>query len=220
MSPPSLVIFDCDGVLVDSEPIANRVLHGLLVARGIDVTLGATHRRFLGTSASSFTAALLDLDATIAPDEFLAAFRHELLDVFSRELRAVEGAAELVASLDVPYCVASNSSRIRLVFSLKQTGLFASFAGRIFSAEDVPKPKPAPDLFLHAAETMGVAPGRCLVIEDSDPGIAAGNAAGMTVWGFVGGIHLAGGDAARRLAASGAARVFAKMSDLKSALLD
>jgi len=89
-----------------------------------------THRRFLGTSATSFTAALLDLDATVVPDEFLAAFRHQLLDVFSRELRAVEGAAELVASLDVPYCVASNSSRVRLIFSLKQTGLFASFEGR------------------------------------------------------------------------------------------
>ena len=205
MSPPSLIIFDCDGVLVDSEPLANRVLHRLLVARGIDVTPEATHRRFLGTSATSFTAALLDLDATVVPDEFLAAFRHELLDVFSRELRAVEGAAELVASLDVPYCVASNSSRVRLIFSLRQTGLFASFEGRIFSAEDVPNPKPAPDLFLHAAESMGVGPGDCLVIEDTSTGVRAARAAGMRVLGYTPTVG------AQALLSAGAHRVFDRM---------
>jgi len=208
--PPGLVIFDCDGVLVDSEPLANRVLHRLLLARGVRISAEDTHRRFLGTSASSFTAAVVELDPTVVPDAFLDEFRFELLEVFSRELRAVDGVVELISSLAVPYCVASNSSLVRLTFSLERTGLFSSFEGRIFSAESVVHPKPAPDLFLYAAKRMGVPPEECLVIEDTSTGVKAALAAGMRVLGYTPTIG------AEALIAAGASQVFGRMAECSS----
>ena len=210
MLPPSLVIFDCDGVLVDSEPLANRVLHQLLFERGIRISLDATHHRFLGTSASSFAAALLELDPGVVIDSFLAQFRGELFEVFGRELRAVDGVLELVSSLQVPYCVASNSSCLRLTFSLKQTGLFPSFDGRMFSAEAVPRPKPAPDLFLHAARAMGVLPANCLVVEDTATGVRAARAAGMRVIGYTPTVG------PETLLKAGASQVFSRMAECSS----
>jgi HAD superfamily hydrolase (TIGR01509 family) len=135
------------------------------------------------------------------------------------ELRPMPGIRELLASLQVPYCLASSSGGARIALSLQLAGLTEYFDGRIFGTELVVHGKPAPDLFLHAARAMAAPPERCLVIEDSDPGIAAARAAGMTAWGFAGGSHLSAGDAADRLRASGAAAVFAKMDAMQRALV-
>ncbi|MBB5042669.1 HAD family hydrolase [Shinella fusca] len=184
-----LVIFDCDGVLVDSEPISIAVLVEALAAAGVTMSEEEAHVRFLGRSLKSMSEILHD-DYGLAIDAaFLDAMRKVLYERFRAELRAVEGVAETVDALGIAHCVASSSQPERIRLSLTVTGLLSRFEPNIFSASMVARGKPAPDLFLHASAAMGVAPDYCVVVEDSPAGIAAGKAAGMRVVAFTGGSH-------------------------------
>ncbi len=204
-----LIIFDCDGVLVDSEPLSCGALAAALTRHGIDASLETVFDRFLGRSFATVEAHVLAITGAGLPAAFRDALRDDVTAAFTGGLRAIDGIAELLARLDQPYCLASSSDRARIDLCLRLTGLDPSFAGRIFNAEMVARGKPAPDLFLHAAATMGADPARCLVVEDSVSGVQAGKAAGMTVWGFTGGGHYAGRDGHGLLTAAGADRVLA-----------
>jgi len=188
-----LIIFDCDGVLVDSEPLAMRVLIAAIAAQGIEITTENAYRDFLGRSMETISASVDQTHGSpLAPAAF-EAMRSDLYALYRRELRANQGLPEVLGQLRTPYCVASSSSPERIRLSLELTGLFSHFADRIYSATMVENGKPAPDLFLHAAAAMGVSPERCLVIEDSPAGITAAKAAGMAVFGYLGGSHVGPG---------------------------
>jgi HAD superfamily hydrolase (TIGR01509 family) len=182
---PDLVLFDNDGVLVDSERLSSRTLAAVLTGFGVPATPEACHRDFTGGTVALVRAVVEGRTGRPLPVTFETVYAERLAAAFAHELRASQGVPALLDRLDalgIPYCVASNGSRARIEAALRATRLLDRFAGRIFSAEQVAHPKPAPDLFLHAARAMGAAPGRCLVVEDTPPGIAAGRAAGMRVW--------------------------------------
>lgn len=189
MTDGPLVIFDCDGVLVDSEPLAMAVLLETIRGAGLELDPAAGYDLFLGRSLSSVGRMLvedfgIELDAT-ALDEM----RQRLYARFRAELRPIRHVPEVVAGLRVPFCVASSSQPERIELTLRLTGLWPHFEGKLFSATMVSHGKPAPDLFLLAAERMGYAPGDALVVEDSPAGIRAARAAGMRVLAFKGGGH-------------------------------
>jgi HAD superfamily hydrolase (TIGR01509 family) len=187
--PPGLVIFDCDGVLVDSEPIALRILLETLAGAGPPIDPGVAADRFLGRSLAS-TVEILGRDFGLTLDSAaLAGMRRRLYAAFRSELQPVPHVSEVLAALPCPFCVASSSQLERIELSLRVAGLWPRFAGRAFSASQVPRGKPAPDLFLYAAETMGYAPAACLAVEDSPAGITAAQSAGMRVVAFTGGSH-------------------------------
>jgi HAD superfamily hydrolase (TIGR01509 family) len=179
-----LVIFDCDGVLVDSEPIANRVFAEQLRAVGLSMSVDDVMARFVGKTR----AGCLDLAAKLfgrpLPEGFGQSWDTALFQALACEVRTVKGVSQLLDTLEIPYCVASNSIPERTRVSLKAVGLLPRFEGRIFSASDVPRPKPAPDLFLHAAKAMNATPSRTVVVEDTITGVLAGVAAGMTVLAY------------------------------------
>ncbi|HSI40888.1 MAG TPA: HAD family hydrolase [Xanthobacteraceae bacterium] len=191
---PALIIFDCDGVLIDSEVISARALIAELANHGVDVDRAYVARHFLGRSYPLVRTVVRERLGVHLPDAFEEAYRSRLLAAYQDELQVMAGAAETVEALRVPYCVATSSSPPRLARSLEITGLAPLFAGRGFTASEVARGKPAPDLFLHAAARMGTEPARCTVIEDSPIGLEAGIAAGMQVWHFTGGSHLAGAE--------------------------
>lgn len=192
---PELIIFDCDGVLIDSEIISARMLVAALAERGVSIDLAYVSRHFLGRSYPTVMATIRRDFGLDLPPAFEEEYRERLLDGFRRELRVMPHVTEVLAALAPAYCVATSSSPRRAEISLTLTGLWPRVRGRLFTASQVARGKPAPDLFLHAAACMGADPARCLVIEDSLTGIAAGLAAGMAVWRFTGGSHMAGGDA-------------------------
>ena len=208
-----LVIFDCDGVLVDSEPIANRVLAGQLASIGISLPLEEVMRKFVGRTRAGCLGLAAELLGRDVPEGFAEDWDAALFDAFERELKAIEGVADLLRGLALPFCVASNSSLDRMRVSLRAADLLQFFEGRMYSAADVAWPKPAPDVFLHAARSLGAAPARCAVIEDTPTGVRAGVAAGMTVFGYGGGGHSNPADLERE-----GARVFDYMSDLPALL--
>ncbi len=185
-----LVIFDCDGVLIDSEIISAQMLIAALSTLGVCVDLDYVARHFLGRSYPTVMAQIRGDFALDLPDSFEDSYRARLLAAFERDLKVMPGAAEVLATLDLPMCVATSSSPRRAEQSLHLTGLWPLVQGRLFTASEVAHGKPAPDLFFHAAARMGADPARCLVIEDSLTGIRAARAAGMAVWRFVGGSHL------------------------------
>ncbi|WP_329585746.1 HAD family hydrolase [Kitasatospora sp. NBC_01250] len=186
-----LVIFDCDGVLIDSERLAVRVDAVVLAALGWPMSEEEIVERFVGRSHSSMTADIeAHLGRTLPPD-WDAEFKPLYDEAFERELTPVTGIVEALDAIDLPTCVASSSSHARLRRTLGLTGLHERFAGRIFSAEEVTHGKPAPDLFLHAARRMGVDPSACVVVEDSRFGLAAARAAGMRSFGYCGGLSRA-----------------------------
>ncbi|WP_116134122.1 HAD family hydrolase [Tropicimonas sp. IMCC34043] len=187
-----LVIFDCDGVLIDSEVISARMLVAELAALGVAVDLPYVARHFLGRSYPVVLAQIRQEFGLDLPPEFEDDYRRRLLAAFDGELRAMPGVREAIERLRRPYCLATSSSPTRVNRSLDIVGLSGLFQGRIFTASEVARGKPAPDLFLHVAARMGAAPDRCLVIEDSLNGVRAGLAAGMTVWQFTGGSHMQG----------------------------
>ncbi|MGL5008398.1 MAG: HAD family hydrolase [Paracoccaceae bacterium] len=191
-----LVIFDCDGVLIDSEVISARMLITALASYGISIDMAFVTRQFLGRSYPTVLREVRDIFGVSLPDRFEADYRARLLAAFRADLRVMPGVAAAIARLPVPYCLATSSSPERLATSLGLVGLTDVFAGRAFTASEVARGKPAPDLFLHAAARMGAQPARCLVIEDSLTGIRAGLAAGMAVWRFTGGSHMQGLDLA------------------------
>lgn len=186
-----LVIFDCDGVLIDSEVISATMLIAELKNYGVDMDLAFVTRHFLGRSYPVVLQEVRERWGVALPDRFEADYRARLLQAFERDLRPMAGVTEVITSLALPYCLATSSSPERLRRSLEITGLTPLFGERCFTASDVARGKPAPDLFLHAAATMKVAPESCLVVEDSLNGLRAGLAAGMEVWHFTGGSHLA-----------------------------
>jgi D-ribulokinase len=211
---PEVVIFDCDGVLVDSEVIALAVTRRRLGEAGLRLTDEEARQRFLGLRLDSVVRSVeAELGAPL-PKEFPDALSREILETFASELKGVEGVRQAVGGLKARVCVASSSAPERLRFALRVTGYETLFAPNIFSAADVAEGKPSPDLFLFAARAMGAAPRDCLVIEDSVAGVAAARAAGMTVFGFVGGSHFSRLDKGADLTAAGADLVFEDMARL------
>ncbi|HEY4997089.1 MAG TPA: HAD-IA family hydrolase [Solirubrobacteraceae bacterium] len=188
MQRPRLAIFDCDGVLVDSEVISNDVLAQALTAEGLPTTLREARRDYQGLLLSEVLSAAESKLGRALPHDWLARYERDRSEVFRRELRAVSGAAQAVAACiagGIEVCVASQGKLEKTRLSLELTGLRALFDERsLFSAHLVARGKPHPDLFLHAAETMGVAPGECVVVEDSPSGVLAGRAAQMRVLGY------------------------------------
>jgi D-ribulokinase len=211
---PEVVIFDCDGVLVDSEVIALAVTRRRLGEAGLRLTDEETRERFLGLRLDSVVRRVeTELGAPL-PKEFPDDLSREILATFARELKGVAGVRQAVAGLRARVCVASSSAPERLSFALRVTGYEALFAPNIFSAAEVAQGKPSPDLFLFAARAMGAAPKDCLVIEDSVAGVAAARAAGMRVFGFVGGSHFSRLDEGADLTAAGAELIFDDMARL------
>jgi len=210
------VIFDCDGVLVDSEILSLEVELAMLAEQGLTFTRSDYLTRFMGLSHDGFFAAMNQeatarLGAPLPPDfraELTARVRQTMID----RLTVIPGTHDAVAAAPLPKAVASSSTREGLERKLRQVGLWDHFAPHVYSAQHVKNAKPAPDLFLHAAQQLGIAPAGCLVIEDSVNGVKAGIAAGMTVWGFIGGGHADDGLGAR-LTAAGASRILADWPD-------
>ena len=189
-----LVIFDCDGVLIDSEIISAQMLIDELALLGVNIDLAYVARNFLGRSYPTVMETIRQEFQLTLPPEFEEQYRARLLTSFERDLKIMPDVAGVVAALKIPFCIATSSSPIRAAKSLQLVGLGHLAGPQLFTASMVRKGKPAPDLFLHAAAQMGADPARCLVIEDSLTGIRAARAAGMTVWRFTGGSHLAGRD--------------------------
>ena len=206
-----LVILDCDGVLVDSEPISNRILTGMLGEIGLPMSEEETTREFVGLSMEDCWRIIEQRLGRAVPDGFAARYDRLLLEAFRRELRPVRGVAEALERIPQPLCVASSGSLEKIRSSLGLTGLLPRFENRLFSAEEVNHGKPAPDLFLYAARRMGAEAERCVVVEDSPRGVRAGVAAGMTVLGY------AERSAAAELGAEGA-RCFDRMRELPELL--
>lgn len=190
---PLLVIFDCDGVLVDSEMLSAGVLMRTMEEAGFPLSEEAFRSDFLGRSFAAAAGRVRERFGRPLPEDFESRYRDRLFAALEAELRPMAGVVEVLEALRVPFCLATSSSPRRLALTLKTTGLAPHFEGRSFTASEVPRGKPAPDLFLHAAARMGVAPERCLVIEDSELGVRAGLAAGMAVWHFAGGCHVRAG---------------------------
>jgi HAD superfamily hydrolase (TIGR01509 family) len=183
-----LVIFDNDGVLVDSEPLSNRLLAGYLTELGHPTSYEDSLRDYMGAAMHRVHDVILERTGRRLPADFDDTFHARVFEGFRRELKPVEGVAEVLDDLTrrgVPYCVASSGSHERIRVALRTTGLYDRFGEeRIFSADDVGRGKPAPDLFLHAARTLGADPATCAVVEDSPLGVEAARAAGMTVYAF------------------------------------
>ncbi len=214
--PIDLVIWDCDGVLVDSEPIAARVLAAYLTTQGVPHAPADCFERYTGLSMPGVRDRVRELCGIDLPEDFEARIR-DLDDAeFRRHLKPIDGVRGAIAALPVRHCVASSGSPAKIDRSLDITGLGELLEYR-FSARQVARGKPAPDLFLLAAETMGTAPRHCVVIEDSLSGVRAGMAAGMRTLGFVGGGHCGPGYAAK-LAETGVPRVFDRMAELPTLL--
>ena len=212
MSPPELVIFDCDGVLVDTERVSNQVMADLLAEYGVSLSFEECVARFIGRSDAQCQLIAEALSGQPLPENFLDICEARTLALLEQELRPVPGIEALIAELHSPFCVASNGRREKMRFTLGKTGLLNYFAGKIFCVEDVALPKPAPDLFLHAARSCGADPARCVVIEDTPTGVRAARAAGMRVFGF------AGLTPAASLLQAGADAVFFSMDELPGLL--
>ncbi len=174
-----LIIFDLDGVLVDSEPISTRVLRDVLAEIGLSLSESATEQQFLGRSRWESVAMIEQQLGRPVPERFVENWQRRVFDRLRQQLRPVPGIEAALDRLTVPTCLASGSDPARIQLSLEVTGLLSRFEGRIFSAAQVARGKPAPDLFLLAAQKLGAAPSECIVVEDSDVGIEAAARAGM-----------------------------------------
>lgn len=212
MNDPDLIIFDCDGVLVDSEVLSCRCLSEALAGYGIDLGVDQALDLFLGRSMTAVLEHYEALGRSI-PERFSAELRAGVRAAFLSALCPIDGVGSVLEGLQIPHCVASSSDLDRVSLSLSLTGLTPHFDSRLYTSQMVQRGKPAPDLFLYAAEKMRADPRRTLVIEDSVSGVAAGKAAGMTVWGFVGGSHYQSRDGKAILSDAGADRVFGRMAD-------
>jgi HAD superfamily hydrolase (TIGR01509 family) len=213
-----LVIFDNDGVLVDSEPISNRTLAEYLTELGYPTSVEDSYRDFMGCAAHTVHDVIGERYGSRLPEGFDGLFHDRVFAAFERELTAVRGAEQLLKVLQqrgIPYCLASSAHHSWIRTALDLTGLRGYFAEeRIFSAQDVGVGKPAPDLFLHAARTLDAAPTRCLVVEDSRNGVLAARAAGMDVYGF------AALTAPATLTGAGATGLLAELGELLPLLSD
>ncbi len=208
-----LVIFDCDGVVVDSERIVFEVFGSFIRSLGVRLTDGETHEQFLGRALPECMSIVERLSGKPVPTGALERYCADRDRVLRELVRPVEGIREVLETLSIPFCIASSGGHDKMRITLGATQLMPFFEGRLFSATEVPRGKPAPDIFLFAAERMGANPARTAVIEDSVNGVLAGCAAGMTVFGFV---DLT---PAAKLAAAGAQHVFTQMRELPSLLV-
>jgi len=179
-----LVIFDCDGVVVDSEPIGNRVFRAFLAELGIVMSEREVYENFLGRALADSLAIVEQRLGRPVPDTVVARYRTTRDRTLRDEVRPIEGVERIVRQLRVPYCIASSGDHDKMRATLGATGLLPLFEGRVFSATEVARAKPAPDVYLHAAARMGIGPASVVVIEDTVPGVTAAHAAGMTVVGF------------------------------------
>jgi HAD superfamily hydrolase (TIGR01509 family) len=203
-----LVIFDCDGVLVDSERIAVKVDVEMMAQLGWRLTEAEAVDAFVGVSDASFRKIIEAKIGRSLPDDWEATTQPLYRNRLAAELKPVDGIVEALDRITLPTCVASSGSHDKMRFTLGLTGLYDRFAGRIFSATQVARGKPAPDLFLFAAEQMGARPAECIVVEDSAFGVAAARAAGMHVLAYAGGVT-----PAAKLAGAGTT-IFYDMRDL------
>lgn len=185
-----LIIFDCDGVLVDSEILSQRVLLHMLKGIGVNASEDYFYTHFLGYNFEHVTAKVLEDFSVTLTSEFRESYRKALVKVFASELVTTVGLNGLLSQLNVSSCVATSGSPEKVKHSLSFTGLENFFNGRVFTSSEVEKGKPAPDLFLYAAAKMGVLPENCLVIEDSPTGIKAALAANMRVIRYTGASHM------------------------------
>lgn len=185
--PPDLVIFDCDGVLVDSEPLTNVVIRDSLARHGLDLSLQEILRTFVGGTMAGVMQEARAMGAQL-PDDWVGRIYEEMFAVLAQEVERIPEIDTVLDALDqagIPYAVGSNGPHRKMEITLARTGLMGRLKGRIYSREDVAHPKPAPDLYLHAAAQAGVAPQRALVIEDSPTGARAAQAAGIRCFGYV-----------------------------------
>ena len=185
-----LVIFDCDGVLIDSEELSASVLSGMMAEVGMPITPEIFRSDFLGRSFASATAKAMERFGRPVPEDFQMQYRSRLLAAMRGNLKAMPGVKEMLDAMTVPYCLATSSSPQRLAVSMEESGLGHYFAGKSFTASMVQNGKPAPDLMFHAARSMGANSQNCVVIEDSEMGLRSALNAGMKAWRFVGGSHL------------------------------
>ncbi|MER8868088.1 HAD family hydrolase [Mesorhizobium sp. M0751] len=211
---PELVIFDCDGVLVDSEMLSVAALLEMIALAGGNVSEDIAYEHFLGKSMKSVREILASDFGLDLTDQHLIEMRSELMRKFRQELKPMPGIAQVLPKLGVPCCVASSGTLERIRYALQVTGLLGLLEPHLFSAAMVARGKPAPDLFLHAADKMGAAPRNCLVVEDSPAGIEAARAAGMRVLAFTGGSHTGNPALKARLASSEPDFIFADMLQL------
>ena len=207
-----LVIFDCDGVLIDSERIAVRIDAMVLAQLGWHLSEDQVVERFLGRSEEAMVAEIEAHIGRALDDDWDKEFNRLYREAFAAELRPVDGVVDALDEITTPTCVASSGSHEKMRYTLGLTGLYERFAGRIFSATEVANGKPAPDLFLHAARQLGAEPAACAVVEDSRYGIEAARAAGMRAFGYAGGLT-----PVERLEAAGAI-VFEDMRELPELL--
>lgn len=212
-----LVIFDCDGVLVDSETISCRLDAEIFTALGFPLSFEDIRRDFVGVSATTMCRAIEERFARKLPEDMPQRLLAAALEAFETKLTPIPGIGDALTSLTGARCVASSSDPARIRRSLELTDLLHHFDPHLFSTKMVARGKPAPDIFFHAAATMGVEPARCVVIEDSVPGVTAARAAGMTVFGFTGGDHCPPGHD-EKLRTLGADLVFADMQALPELL--
>ena len=212
-----LLIFDCDGVLVDSETLVCDVHVRALRRIGLDISRQELARRFLGMTDRAMYAELAGDLGRALPADYDAGVKAEVRRRSADELAEVPGAAALLADLSCQVCVASSSAQAMLGFKLERTGLARFFGDRVFSADRVTHGKPAPDIFLYAAAQMGAQPSDCIVVEDSENGVRAARAAGMRTIGFVGGGHLPSGHE-KRLREAGADAIAADFTHLAELL--
>jgi len=208
------IIFDFDGVLADSEVLSNSVLAEIVTELGVPMTVDDAYRAFMGKRLSEVIEAIERVVGRKLPPDFADSYQVRTFDAFRRDLKPIDGAREFIEVWgEVPRCIASSSSPERLALSLEVLKMTSLFAGRVFSASNVARGKPHPDIFLHAAEQLGVQPADCIVIEDSVGGVTAGCAAGATVIGLTAAGHgQAGHDA--RLRQAGAHYVVASFAEL------
>jgi len=211
------LILDCDGVLVDSEVVANRVAARCFTEAGAPIGEEEMIRRFAGMKATKVTEMVFAEHGLEVPPDATELRRQAIMAAFETELTPMPGIAEALDAIPAPKCVASSSHPERIALSLRITGLAGYFGDKVFSSFMVERGKPAPDLFLLAAERMGAVPADCIVVEDSVAGVEAGRAAGMRVIGFIGGSHCREGHA-DKLSAAGAERVIGHMRDLPAAV--
>jgi HAD superfamily hydrolase (TIGR01509 family) len=212
MTKPDLIIFDCDGVLVDSEVLSCRCLSEVLAGYGIDLDLDQALDLFLGRSMTAVRDHY-EAHGRLIPEQFSTELSAGVRAAFLSALCPIEGVSSVLEGLQIPHCVASSSDFDRVSFSLSLTGLAPHFERRLYTSQMVDRGKPAPDLFLYAADRMQADPRRTLVIEDSVSGVMAAKAAGMTVWGFIGGSHYQSRDGKAILHEAGADRVFGRMAE-------
>ena len=211
---PRAIIFDFDGVLADSEVLSNTVIAEIVTELGVPTTVDDAYRTYMGKRLNEVIETIERVIGRKLPADFADAYQARTFDAFRARLRPVDGARDFIAAWRaLPQCIASSSSPERLALSLEVLNMAALFEGRVFSASNVARGKPHPDIFLHAAEQMGVDARDCIVIEDSVGGVTAGRAAGATVIGFTAASHIQPGHDAR-LREAGADHVVASFAEL------